>query len=142
VSAPIARKPLQGHWQFICDVADLKIHFAGAAGLDIKGNGSARMVKTEDEAFGTCCGFGADVSRAGALILNAFNNGTNALGLTRPVAQIMDDAGKRKAYILSEFVFQPAICPDFGNPWSERVSGKDKQTSSIQRRPLQLEAAE
>ena len=51
----------------ICVDSGFEIHFAGAAGLDIKGTEVLGLVKTEDEALRAYRGTDADVPRAGPL---------------------------------------------------------------------------
>ena len=51
----------------VCVDSGYEIHFAGAAGLDIKGTEVLGLVKTEDEALEVIVALVADVSRAGPL---------------------------------------------------------------------------
>ena len=107
----------------ICVDSGYEIHFAGAAGLDIKGTEVLGMVETEDEALEHIVALVADVPRAGRAISSASTNGSSASASPRSSARSWTMRDKRKAYF-DRFVF----CQKFAqvDPWSERVSGKDK----------------
>ena len=106
----------------ICVDCGYEIHFAGAAGLDIKGTEVLGHVKTEDEALEHHRGADADVSRAGPLSRAHLQMG-QARRHRRDQAPDLDDGEKRKAYY-ERFVFSQKFAQV--DPWSERVSGKDK----------------
>ncbi|WP_193175737.1 nitrite reductase large subunit NirB [Oricola nitratireducens] len=121
----------------ICVDSGFEIHFAGAAGLDIKGTDVLGMVKTEDEALEHIVAL-VQMYREQGRYLERIYKWAKRIGHDEVRRQIMDDADKRKAYF-GRFVFSQTFAQV--DPWSERVSGKDKHEF----RPmatLSLEAAE
>ncbi len=107
----------------ICVDSGYEIHFAGAAGLDIKGTEILGQVKTEDEALEHIAALVADVSRAGPLPGAHLQVGQADRRSTRSRRQIVQDGEKRRASF-DRFVFSQKFAQV--DPWSERVSGKDK----------------
>jgi nitrite reductase (NADH) large subunit len=121
----------------ICVDSGFEIHFAGAAGLDIKGTEKLGLVKTEDEALEHIVAL-TQMYREQGHYLERIYKWAKRIGYDEVRRQIMDDADKRKAYF-DRFVFSQKFAQV--DPWSERVSGKDKHEF----RPmatLTLEAAE
>jgi nitrite reductase (NADH) large subunit len=106
----------------ICVDSGFDIHFAGAAGLDIKGTEVLGHVNTEDEALEHVVAL-TQMYREQARYLERIYKWAKRIGLDEIRRQIMDDAGKRKAYF-DRFVFSQTFAQV--DPWSERVSGKDK----------------
>ncbi len=94
----------------ICVDSGYEIHFAGAAGLDIKGTEVLGLVKTEDEALEHHRGADADVPRAGPLSRAHLQMGQAHRRADEIRRQIIDDAEKRRAYY-DRFVVQPDIRP-------------------------------
>ncbi|MEM8649191.1 MAG: nitrite reductase large subunit NirB [Pseudomonadota bacterium] len=121
----------------VCVDSGYEIHFAGAAGLDIKGTEILGNVKTEDEVMEHVVAL-AQMYREQGWYLERIYKWAKRIGLEEIRAQIMDDAEKRKAYY-DRFVFSQKFAQV--DPWNERVSGKDKHEF----KPLavlNLEAAE
>ena len=106
----------------ICVDSGFEIHFAGAAGLDIKGTEVLGLVKTEDEALEHIVAL-TQMYREQARYLERIYKLAKRVGLDEIRRQIMDDGEKRKAYY-DRFVFSQKFAQV--DPWSERVSGKDK----------------
>ncbi len=106
----------------ICVDSGFEIHFAGAAGLDIKGTEVLGLVKTEDEALEHIVAL-TQMYREQARYLERIYKWAKRIGLDEIRRQIMGDAEKRKAYY-ERFVFSQKFAQV--DPWSERVSGKDK----------------
>ncbi|MCM5553807.1 nitrite reductase large subunit NirB [Pleomorphomonas sp. NRK KF1] len=106
----------------ICVDSGFEIHFAGAAGLEIKGTEVLGQVKTEDEALEHIVAL-TQMYREQGRYLERIYKWAKRVGLDEIRRQIMDDAEKRKGYF-DRFVFSQTFAQV--DPWSERVSGKDK----------------
>ncbi|WP_295810215.1 nitrite reductase large subunit NirB [uncultured Nitratireductor sp.] len=121
----------------ICVDSGFEIHFAGAAGLDIKGTEKLGLVRTEDEALEHIVAL-VQMYREQGHYLERIYKWAKRIGYDEVRRQIMDDRVKRAAYF-ERFVFSQKFAQV--DPWSERVSGKDKHEF----RPMaafSLEAAE
>lgn len=106
----------------ICVDSGFEIHFAGAAGLDIKGTDVLGLVKTEDEALEHIVAL-TQMYREQARYLERIYKWAKRIGHDEIRRQIMEDGDKRRAYY-ERFVFSQQFAQV--DPWSERVSGKDK----------------
>ena len=106
----------------ICVDSGFEIHFAGAAGLDIKGTEVLGLVKTEEEALEHIVAL-TQMYREQARYLERIYKWAKRIGYDEVRRQIMDDGEKRRAYF-DRFVFSQKFAQV--DPWSERVSGKDK----------------
>ncbi|TIW81652.1 MAG: NAD(P)/FAD-dependent oxidoreductase, partial [Mesorhizobium sp.] len=106
----------------VCVDSGYEIHFAGAAGLDIKGTEVLGLVKTEDEALEVIVAL-VQMYREQARYLERIYKWAKRIGTAEIKKQILDDGEKRKAYY-ERFVFSQKFAQV--DPWSERVSGKDK----------------
>ncbi|WP_324763592.1 nitrite reductase large subunit NirB (plasmid) [Sinorhizobium meliloti] len=106
----------------ICVDSGFEIHFAGAAGLDIKGTEVLGLVRTEDEALEHIVAL-TQMYREQARYLERIYKWAKRIGLDEIRRQIIEDAEKRRAYF-DRFVFSQKFAQV--DPWSERVSGKDK----------------
>jgi nitrite reductase (NADH) large subunit len=106
----------------ICVDSGFEIHFAGAAGLDIKGTEVLGLVKTEDEALEHIVAL-TQMYREQGRYLERIYKWAKRIGLAEIRRQIMADHEKRRAYY-DRFVFSQSFAQV--DPWSERVSGKDK----------------
>ncbi|WP_289032981.1 nitrite reductase large subunit NirB [uncultured Roseibium sp.] len=121
----------------VCVDSGYEIHFAGAAGLDIKGTEILGNVTTEEEALEHVVAL-AQMYREQGFYLERIYKWAKRIGVEEIRRQIMDDAAMRKRYF-DAFVFSQKFAQV--DPWSERVSGKDKHEF----RPmatLSMEAAE
>ncbi|WP_137131372.1 nitrite reductase large subunit NirB [Rhizobium sp. FY34] len=106
----------------ICVDSGFEIHFAGAAGLDIKGTDVLGLVKTEDEALEHIVAL-TQMYREQGRYLERIYKWAKRIGHDEIRRQIMTDTTKRRAYY-ERFVFSQTFAQV--DPWSERVSGKDK----------------
>ncbi|TPK78195.1 MULTISPECIES: nitrite reductase large subunit NirB [unclassified Mesorhizobium] len=106
----------------ICVDSGYEIHFAGAAGLDIKGTEVLGLVRTEDEALQHIVAL-TQMYREQGRYLERIYKWAKRIGIAEIKRQIMDDADKRQAFY-ERFVFSQKFAQV--DPWSERVSGKDK----------------
>ncbi|WP_186388080.1 nitrite reductase large subunit NirB [Stappia sp. TSB10P1A] len=106
----------------ICVDSGFEIHFAGAAGLDIKGTEVLGHVATAEEALRHIAAL-VQMYREQGHYLERIYKWAKRIGLDEIRRQIMDDAGRRAAYY-ERFVFSQQFAQV--DPWSERVSGKDK----------------
>jgi nitrite reductase (NADH) large subunit len=106
----------------ICVDSGYEIHFAGAAGLDIKGTEVLGLVRTEDEALEHIVAL-VQMYREQGRYLERIYKWAKRVGIVEIKRQIMDDTDRRKAYF-DRFVFSQKFAQV--DPWSERVSGKDK----------------
>ncbi len=122
----------------ICVDSGFEIHFAGAAGLEIRGTEVLGMVKTEDAALEHIVAL-TQMYREQARYLERIYKWAKRIGYDEVRAQIMDNAEKRKAYFDSFVESQKYAQVD---PWSERVSGKDKHEFKPMAVVGQTEAAE
>jgi len=119
----------------ICVESGFEIHFAGAAGLDIKGTEILGLVKTEQDVIEHCAAL-VQMYREQGYYLERIYKWAKRIGYDEVRAQILEDASKRKSYY-DRFVLSQSFAQI--DPWSERVSGQDKHEFN----PLVLmEAAE
>ena len=121
----------------ICVDSGYEIHFAGAAGLDIKGTEILGNIQTEDEVIEHVVAL-AQMYREQGWYLERIYKWAKRIGLDEIRSQIMDQPEKRKAYY-DRFVFSQKFAQV--DPWDERVSGKDKHEFNPMA-TLNLEAAE
>ncbi|MEL6379267.1 MAG: nitrite reductase large subunit NirB, partial [Pseudomonadota bacterium] len=121
----------------VCVDSGYEIHFAGAAGLDIKGTEVLGLVETEDEALEHIVAL-TQMYREQGHYLERIYKWAKRIGYDEVRRQIMDDAQKRKRYF-NRFVFSQKFAQR--DPWSERVSGKDKHEFNPMA-TLSLQAAE
>jgi len=106
----------------VCVDSGYEIHFGGAAGLDIKGTEVLGLVKTEDEVLQVVAAL-VQMYREQARYLERIYKWTRRIGVDEIRRQVLDDPSRRKAYF-DRFVFSQKFAQV--DPWSERVSGKDK----------------
>lgn len=106
----------------VCVESGYEIHFAGAAGLDIKGTEVLGLVRTEDEALEHIVAL-VQMYREQAHYQERIYKWAKRIGLEEIRRQILEDGGKRREYF-DRFVFSQKFAQ--ADPWSERVSGKHK----------------
>ncbi len=121
----------------VCVDSGYEIHFAGAAGLDIKGTEVLGLVKTADEALEHIVAL-VQMYREQGHYLERIYKWARRIGYDEVRAQILEDESKRKAYY-ERFVFSQKFAQV--DPWDERVSGKDKHEFEPMA-AINLEAAE
>ncbi len=105
----------------ICVDSGYEIHFAGAAGLDIKGTEVLGQVKTEDEALEHIVAL-TQMYREQARYLERIYKWAKRIGIDEIRRQIMDDHEKRKGFY-DRFVLSQKYAQV--DPWAERVEGHD-----------------
>ncbi len=121
----------------ICVDSGFEIHFAGAAGLDILGTEVLGLVKTEDDALEYIAAL-IQMYREQGHYLERIYKWARRVGHDVIRDSIMDDTERRKA-LYDRFVISQKYCQS--DPWSERVSGKDKHEFNPLK-TIELEAAE
>jgi nitrite reductase (NADH) large subunit len=105
----------------ICVEAGYEIHFAGAAGLDIKGTEVLGLVSTEEAVLEHIAAL-VQMYREQGHYLERIYKWAARVGLDEVRKQIMDDPIRRRAYY-DRFVASQKVAQV--DPWAERVSGKD-----------------
>ncbi len=105
----------------ICVDSGFDIHFAGAAGLDIKGTEVLGHVATEDETVEVIAAL-TQLYREQGRYLERIYKWAKRVGLDTIRKQIMDDTERRKA-LYERFVYSQKFVQI--DPWAERVAGKD-----------------
>ncbi|CEJ84291.1 Nitrite reductase (NAD(P)H) [Hyphomicrobium sp. GJ21] len=106
----------------ICVDSGYEIHFAGAAGLDIKGTEVLGIVKTEDEALEVIVAL-VQMYREQARYLERIYKWAKRVTIAEVRRQVLDDVEKRRSYF-NHFVYSQQFAQV--DPWSERVSGLHK----------------
>jgi nitrite reductase (NADH) large subunit len=105
----------------ICIESGYDIHFAGAAGLEIKGTELLGHVATEDEAIEAIAAL-TQLYREQGRYLERIYKWAKRVGLETIRQQIMEDGERRKA-LYDRFVFSQRLAQS--DPWAERANGKD-----------------
>ncbi len=106
----------------ICVDSGYEIHFAGAAGLDIKGTEVLGLVKSEGEALEVVVAL-TQMYREQARYLERIYKWAKRVGVDEIRRQILDDQTCRRDYF-DRFVHSQKFAQV--DPWSERVSGLHK----------------
>jgi nitrite reductase (NADH) large subunit len=106
----------------ICVDSGYEIHFAGAAGLDIKGTEVLGQVRSEDEALEVIVAL-TQMYREQARYLERIYKWAKRIGYGEIRRQVLDDLPRRREFY-DRFVYSQKFAQV--DPWSERVSGKDK----------------
>ena len=106
----------------ICVDSGFEIHFAGAAGLDIKGTEILGTVKTEDDALEVIVAL-TQMYREQARYLERIYKWAKRIGIDEIRRQVLDDEERRRGYF-DRFVHSQKFAQI--DPWSERVSGLHK----------------
>jgi nitrite reductase (NADH) large subunit len=122
----------------ICVDSGYEIHFAGAAGLDIKGTEVLGHADTEDEAVEIIAAV-IQLYREQGRYLERIYKWAHRVGVDTVRAQVIDDPARR-AELVDRFVYSQQFSQS--DPWAERVAGSEAHEF----RPLAdltyLEAAE
>ncbi len=121
----------------ICVESGYDIHFAGAAGLDIKGTELLCHVATEDEAIVVIAAL-TQLYRVQGRYLERIYKWAKRVGLDTIRAQVVDDPVRRQA-LYDGFVHAQSFLQT--DPWAERVRGKDAHEFAAMAE-IKLEAAE
>jgi nitrite reductase (NADH) large subunit len=122
----------------ICVDSGYDIHFAGAAGLDIKGTEVLGHVDTEDEAVEVIAAL-TQLYREQGHYLERIYKWAKRVGLDSIREKIMTDKERRRKYFDSFTYAQSFLQVD---PWEERVNGKDSHEFEAMRSFTKLMAAE
>jgi nitrite reductase (NADH) large subunit len=122
----------------ICVDSGYDIHFAGAAGLDIKGTELLCHVGTEDDALETIAAL-TQLYREQGYYLERIYKWAKRVGLDSIRATVADDPDKRRA-LFERFVHSQSFLQV--DPWAERVSGRDAHEFEAMNSRRMLEAAE
>ena len=122
----------------ICVESGYDIHFAGAAGLDIKGTEVLGHVATEDEAIEVIAAL-TQLYREQGRYLERVYRWAKRVGLDSVRKQIMDDVERRNG-LYERFVYSQSFVQK--DPWAERVGGHDAHEFAPIADLTRLEAAE
>ncbi len=106
----------------VCVDSGFEIHFAGAAGLDIKGTEVLGLVKTEDEALEVIVAL-TQMYREQARYLERIYKWTKRIGVDEIRRQVLEDKERRRGFY-ERFVHSQKFAQV--DPWSERASGLHK----------------
>ncbi|WP_108659539.1 nitrite reductase large subunit NirB [Acuticoccus kandeliae] len=106
----------------VCVDSGYEVHFAGAAGLDIKGTEVLGLVKDEAETIEVIAAL-IQMYREQGFYLERIYKWAKRVGYDEVRRQILENTEKRREYY-DRFVHSQAFAQT--DPWSERVSGKDK----------------
>jgi len=106
----------------ICVDSGYEIHFAGAAGLDIKGTAVLCFVKTEEDVIEHIAAL-VQMYREQGHYLERIYTWAVRVGIDEIRQRIVKDDDRRRVYF-ERFVFSQKFAQS--DPWSERASGKDK----------------
>ena len=105
----------------ICVDSGYDIHFAGAAGLDIKGTEVLGHVETETEAIEVIAAL-VQLYREQGRYLERIYKWAKRVGIDTIRAQVIDDPGRRRA-LYDRFAYSQAFAQI--DPWAERAQGLD-----------------
>lgn len=105
----------------ICVDSGYDIHFAGAAGLDIKGTELLCHADTEDEALEIIVAL-TQLYREQGRYLERIYKWAKRVGTPSILANVVTDRDKRRHYF-DRFVYSQTFAQV--DPWEERVNGKD-----------------
>jgi nitrite reductase (NADH) large subunit len=105
----------------ICVESGFDIHFAGAAGLEIKGTKVLCHADTEDEAMEIIVAL-TQLYREQGHYLERIYKWLDRVGMDSIRAAVVEDLQKRRAYF-ERFAFSQTFAQV--DPWQERVNGKD-----------------
>jgi nitrite reductase (NADH) large subunit len=106
----------------VCVDSGFEIHFAGAAGLDVKQTEILGLVKTEDEALEVIVAL-VQMYREQGRYLERIYKWAKRVGVDEIRRQVLDDLDRRTAYYM-RFVYSQQFAQV--DPWAERAAGKDK----------------
>jgi nitrite reductase (NADH) large subunit len=122
----------------VCVDSGYEIHFAGAAGLDIKGTEVLGHAATEDEALEMIVAL-VQLYREQGRYLERIYKWAGRVGLGPIRAAVADDAAIRKALFDRFVLSQKYVQTD---PWAERAQGRDAHEFAPMATLPMLEAAE
>jgi nitrite reductase (NADH) large subunit len=107
----------------VCVDSGFEIHYAGAAGLEVRRTDLLTTVRSEDEVIEFAAAL-LQMYREQAHYLERIHKWAKRVGHAVIVAQIVDDAARRRAYF-DRFVRSQRVAQV--DPWAQRVAGKHHQ---------------
>lgn len=122
----------------VCVDSGYDIHFAGAAGLDIRGTEVLGHVATEDEAMAVIVAL-VQLYREQGHYLERIYKWAKRVGTTSIKEQVINDVERRQE-LYERFVYSQKFAQI--DPWSERVNGRDAHEFAAMADMRSLEAAE
>ena len=122
----------------VCVDSGFDIHFAGAAGLDIKGTDVLTHVATEDEALEVIVAL-VQLYRDQGRYLERIYKWAKRVGFDSIHASVVEDTDKRQA-LFDRFVFSQKFSQ--ADPWAERTEGARTQEFRPMADLSYMEAAE
>jgi nitrite reductase (NADH) large subunit len=105
----------------VCVDSGYELHFAGAAGMHVKGTEVLCTVPTEQEALETCMAV-IQLYREQGRYLERVYKWADRVGVDTVRRQIVEDPERRRA-LFERFLFSQRFAQS--DPWAERVAGKD-----------------
>ena len=103
----------------VCVDSGYELHYAGAAGMHVKGTEIFAKVETEDEALEYCAAL-IQLYREQGIYLERVYKWADRVGHDQIIAQIVEDKANRKA-LYDRFLFSQSIFQT--DPWAERATG-------------------
>jgi len=122
----------------ICVESGYDIHFAGAAGLDIKGTELLGHVESQDEVI-EVIGALMQLYREQGRYLERIYKWAKRTGIEQIRQQVLEDR-ERRAVLLERFVYAQSFTQ--ADPWAERADGKDAHEFAPLANLIRMEAAE
>ena len=122
----------------ICVESGYDIHFAGAAGLDIKGTELLGHVESQDEVV-EAIGALMQLYREQGRYLERIYKWAKRTGVEQIRQQVLEDR-ERRAALLERFVYAQSFTQT--DPWAERAGGKDAHEFAPLANLIRMEAAE
>jgi nitrite reductase (NADH) large subunit len=105
----------------VCVDSGYELHFAGAAGMHVKGTELLCTVASEDEVL-EYCGALLQIYREQGRYLERIYKWAARVGVATVRAQIVEDRERRQA-LFARFVHSQKFSQS--DPWAERVRGRD-----------------
>ena len=103
----------------ICVDSGYEIHFAGAAGMEVRATDLLTKVTTEDEAIEMCTAI-LQLYREQGFYLERIYKWSARVGIEKVREQIVEDAGNRAA-LVARFRYSQTFSQT--DPWAERATG-------------------
>jgi nitrite reductase (NADH) large subunit len=122
----------------VCVESGYDIHFAGAAGLDIKGTEVLGHVATQEEVVEGIAAL-VQLYREQGRYLERIYKWAKRVGVATIRSQVLEDPGRRKA-LYDRFVHSQRFSQH--DPWAERALGKDAHEFAPLANLTRMEAAE
>jgi nitrite reductase (NADH) large subunit len=122
----------------VCVESGYDIHFAGAAGLDIKGTEVLGHVATQEEVVEAIAAL-VQLYREQGRYLERIYKWAKRVGVATIRSQVLEDPERRKA-LCDRFVYSQRFSQH--DPWAERALGKDAHEFAPLANLTRLEAAE